>query len=248
MLKIPCLHRPVVLLVVGLLLAGAMVRPAQADNDDTACVVLLHGLFRTHLALKPLEWYLQSEGYTTVNQSYPSLLYPIEELAEMAVGRALQHCHGLGRHDIHFVTHSLGGILVRQYASVRPIKGIRRVVMLGPPNQGSQVADYYSSLEVLGVAEPVALEQLGTGEASIPQRLGPVDFELGVIAGNFRSSTVLPGFPDEASDGTVSVSEAFVPGMLDFLQMPVSHTFMIVNPEVMRQVVHFLRFGEFDRD
>jgi pimeloyl-ACP methyl ester carboxylesterase len=248
MLKIDCLRRPLVLLLAALLFSGAGANMARANDDTGECVILLHGLFRTHLALKPMEWYLQSEGYTTVNQSYPSLLYPIEELAEMAVGRALQHCHGLGRHRIHFVTHSLGGILVRQYAAVHPIQGIGRVVMLGPPNQGSQVADYYSSLEIMGIAEPVALAQLGTGEASIPQRLGPVEFELGVIAGNFRSSTVLPGFPDEASDGTVSVSEAFVPGMIDFLQMPVSHTFMIINPEVMRQVVHFLRSGAFDRD
>jgi pimeloyl-ACP methyl ester carboxylesterase len=248
MVKIDSLRRPLALLLLTLLLAGAIAPTARAGDNGAECVILLHGLFRTHLAMKPMEWYLQREGYTTVNQSYPSLLYPIEELAEMAVGRALQHCHGLGRHAIHFVTHSLGGILVRQYASVRPIQGIRRVVMLGPPNQGSQVADYYSSLEMLGIAEPVALAQLGTGEASIPQRLGPVEFELGVIAGNFRSSTVLPGFPDQASDGTVSVAEAFVPGMIDFLQMPVSHTFMIVNPEVMRQVVHFLRLGEFDRE
>lgn len=244
------MRRLLVMCGLCLWLAPSMAIPAPVTPGAVAesrCVILLHGLFRTHFAMKPLEWYLEREGFATVNQGYPSLLYPIEELAEMAVGRALQACHGRGLHNINFVTHSLGGILVRQYASVRPIQGIQRVVMLGPPNQGSQVADFYSSLDLLGAVEPAALLQLGTGEQSIPQRLGPVDFELGVIAGNFRSSTWLPGFPDEASDGTVSVAEAIVPGMLDFLQLPVSHTFMIINPEVMRQVVHFLNVGEFDR-
>lgn len=221
---------------------------ALAEDSDPQCVILLHGLFRTALAMKPLQWHLDGEGYTTVNQSYPSLLYPIEELADTAVTRGLQACHSQGAHRIHFVTHSLGGILVRQYDTRQSITGLERVVMLGPPNQGSQVADYYSSLAWLEGVEPAALEQLGTGEASVPLRLGPVSFALGVIAGTLREQTVLPGFPDGPSDGTVSAAEATVPGMLDFLQMPVSHTFMIWNPEVMRQVVHFLRDGNFQRD
>lgn len=243
-------HLAATLLTISVLLTPAAPQTAHGapEAPSTDCVVLLHGLFRTHFAMKPLQWYLEGEGFATVNLSYPSLLYPIEELADMAVGRALQICHSRGLQTIHFVTHSLGGILVRQYTSEHAIVGLRRVVMLGPPNQGSQVADYYSSLGIMDAMQPEALRQLGTGEYSIPQRLGPVNFELGVIAGNFRATTVLPGFPDRASDGTVAVEEAIVPGMLDFLQMPVTHTFMIMNPEVMRQVVHFLRYGEFARN
>ena len=219
---------------------------ARAGSSDEQCVILLHGLFRSALALKPMQWFLEREGYTTVNQSYPSLLYPIDELAEMAVSAGLQHCHGLGLSRVHFVTHSLGGILVRQYAAQRDIPGLERVVMLGPPNQGSQVAQYYGSLELPGPVPPAILE-LGLDAESVPRRLGPVRFDLGVIAGNLRLSTWLPGFPDESSDGTVTVAEAVVPGMLDFLQMPVSHTFMIVNPLVMQQVAYFLQHGEFQR-
>ena len=94
---------------------------------------------------------------------------------------------------------------------------------------------------------PPAILELGTDGSSIPRQLGPVKFDLGVIAGNFRKDTWLPGFPDGMSDGTVTVAEAIVPGMLDFLQLPVSHTFMIINPVVMRQVAHFLHHGEFAR-
>ncbi|QFU75464.1 alpha/beta hydrolase [Halioglobus maricola] len=227
---------------------------ARVQAEDTVgaradrCVILLHGLFRSSLSLKPMQWFLDRDGYTTVNLSYPSLLHPIPELAEDVITNSLRTCHARGAHKINFVTHSLGGILVRQYASVQPIQGMQRAVMLGPPNGGSQVAEYYGSIDFLSAIEPMAIRQLGTGEESIPRSLGPVEFELGVIAGGARDSTLLPGFPDEPSDGTVSLAEAVVPGMLDFLQMPVTHTFMIWNPKVMHQVGYFLEYGTFERE
>ena len=113
---------------------------------------------------------------------------------------------------------------------------------------GSQVAEFYSSFDFLEPFEPAAIAQLGTGEQSIPLGLGPVDFELGVIAGGVRQRTLLPGFPDGPSDGTVSLAEAVVPGMLDFLQLPVTHTFMIWNPKVMHQAAYFLEHGAFERN
>lgn len=228
----------------ALLILFSSVTSAETDRE---CVVLLHGLFRSSVAMKPLEWHLESQGYTVVNQDYASISFPIEELAEVAVGQGIDACQAQGIFPIHFVTHSLGGLLVRQYAGQHAMPESTRVVMLGPPNQGSQVADYYGSFTFLGDLEPVAIDQLGTGEQSLARQLGPVEFQLGVIAGNIRSGTFLPGFPDEPSDGTVTVAETIVPGMLDFLQMPVVHTFMIWNPMVWSQAVHFLRDGQFQR-
>ena len=230
-----------------LLLQVYLPQPASAAEEQSACVVLLHGLFRSSTAMKPLEWYLEYAGYQVVNQGYDSVSAPIEELAEYAVGEGIARCRDLGDLPVHFVTHSLGGVLVRQYSSGHQLPAGSRVVMLGPPNQGSQVAEYYASQNMLGARRPVAIDQLGTGEQSLPLKLGPVNFQLGVIAGNLRNTTLLPGFPDEPSDGTVSVAEAVVPGMLDFLQMPVLHTFMIWNPLVWSQAVSFLRDGAFER-
>jgi len=218
------------------------VTPSQAD-----CVVLLHGLWRTELSMKPLEWGLAEAGFAVVNASYPSLSFPIEELATIAVEEGVGECRALGSDQIHFVTHSLGGILVREYLAHRDIKGLGRVVMLGPPNQGSQAADYVHSLDILRPFTPVAVAQLGTGVQSVPRQLGPVNFELGVIAGTAGELSVMPGAPEEASDGTVAVAETIVPGMLDFLEMPVSHTFMMWNQSVLQQVIHFLKYGVFDR-
>ncbi|TDG14217.1 alpha/beta hydrolase [Seongchinamella unica] len=215
--------------------------------DSGECVVLLHGLFRSSAAMKPMEWYFQRSGYEVVNQGYDSIAETIEVLAETAVGGGLAACHAQGFPRVHFVTHSLGGVLVRQYASVHSLAPETRVVMLGPPNQGSQVAAYYAGIDWLEVLRPVAIDQLAAGDQSMPLKLGPVDFQLGIIAGNLRGSTLLPGFPDGPSDGTVSVAETVVPGMLDFLQMPVMHTFMIWNPLVWEQAEHFIRHGSFSR-
>lgn len=225
---------------------SALTESTAPPAGPVECVVLLHGLWRTELSMKPLQWELADAGYVVVNPTYPSLSYPIEELAVMAVEEGVGGCRAQGLERIHFVTHSLGGILVREYLSHREIVGLERVVMLGPPNQGSQVAEYVYSLGALRPFTPEAVAQLGTGENSIPLRLGPVTFQLGVIAGT-ASLGAMPGSPEGASDGTVAVAETVVPGMLDFLEMPVSHTFMMWSDEVQLQVIHFLRNGMFYR-
>jgi hypothetical protein len=212
-----------------------------------ACVVLLHGLWRTGMSMKGLQWGLAEAGFGVANTTYPSLRYPIEELAVMAVEAGLAECREQGLEVVHFVTHSLGGILVRQYMLEREIPGLRRVVMLGPPNQGSRVADAVHDMDALRPITPQVVEQLGTGEQSVPLRLGPVKFELGVIAGTSNAFPMVPGVLTGDSDGTVAVAETVVPGMLDFLEMPVGHTFMMWDDSVLRQVIHFLRYGAFDR-
>ncbi len=212
-----------------------------------ACVILLHGLYRTQYSMKYLEWSLSELEYEVINLSYPSLSYPIEQLAVMAVERSLAQCRERELQRIHVVTHSLGGILVRQYLRHHSIDGLGRVVMLGPPSQGSQVADLVDSFDFLEPFTPRAVEQLGTGDESVPLRLGAVTFELGIIAGTANRRSLLPGVPDEPGDGTVTVAETVVPGMLDFLELPVSHTFMMWDSGVAHQVAHFLERGYFDR-
>ncbi len=233
-----------------ILFVVVMVHPAAAtDSPRTgpdACVILLHGLGRTELSMKWLQWELEEAGFTTANPTYPSLRYPIEELAERGVGQGLDECAMQQAGTIHFVTHSLGGILVRQYLSVNAIPGLGRVVMLGPPNQGSQSADYAYSLDILRPLAPEAVEQLGTGDRSIPRRLGAANFELGVIAGTESGLGTLPGASDVPSDGTVAVTETMVPGMVDFIELPVRHSFMMWRAAVRDQVLHFLLNGRFD--
>ena len=219
----------------------------EAESEAAECVVLLHGLGRSGLSMKAVEWRLEKEGYDVVNQSYPSTQHPIEELATIALSEALPKCPEDS--TIHFVTHSLGGILLRQYLSNETIPELGRTVMLGPPNQGSQLADFIQSIKVADHLQPEAGRQLGTNDQSVPQSLGAVNFDVGVIAGN-RNWRPLVSKPLEGqpSDGTVTVEETKVAGMSDFLELPATHTMMMWQEDVLEQIVTYLSTGSFNHN
>ena len=208
-------------------------------------VILLHGLARNARSMNVMASELECAGFGTVNYDYPSTKYAIELLANDVITDAISRCpDGV---KIHFVTHSMGGILVRQYLSENKIQNMGRVVMLGPPNKGSQVVDRLSRVPGYAWFNGPAGKQLGTGRNSTPNSLQEVDFELGIIAGtrsiNLLLSTMLPK-PD---DGKVSVENTKLKGMADHIAMPVSHPFIMKNKGVIQQVIYFLRCGSFDR-
>ena len=235
------------LLSLGIMTSCASVPRSElvpaANSSD--CVVLLHGLNRSWRAMSTMAETLQDAGFTTANVDYPSQAGPIEEIAPLSVGTGLAECRSTGATRIHFVTHSIGGILLRYQHQHEPIAEQGRVVMLGPPNQGSEIVDTlqdWPGMETIGGAAGM---QLGTGKDSIPSQLGPVDFELGVVAGtgtiNVLASAMLPD-PD---DGKVSVAATQVEGMDDFLVVPNSHRYITRSPVVLRNTVSFLKTGRF---
>ena len=191
---------------------------------------------------------LQEAGYTTANVDYPSQSGSIEEIAPLAVGMGLDECRETGAKRIHFVTHSLGGILLRYQNQQSPIPDLGRVVMLGPPNQGSEIIDKTLGWPGFGMVAGEAGSQLGTDSESMPSRLGPVDFELGVIAGsktiNVFGSAMLPN-PD---DGKVSVASTQIDGMDDFLVVGRSHSYITRGEIVVRNTLSFIRHGQFQSD
>jgi triacylglycerol lipase len=214
------------------------------------CVVLLHGLARTDRSMKDLATALADAGYTTVNLRYPSREKTIEQLAVEVVPEGLRRCREAESNTVHFVTHSMGGILLRYYLSLHPIPEIGRVVMLSPPNQGSAAADAMLNNPVYVWFNGPAGLQLGTGPDGIAASLGPVDFPLGIITGNraaFYDSWLSDMIPGE-DDGKVSVARAKVEGMTDFLVLPYAHSFIMEEEEVISQTLHFLRQGMFRRD
>ena len=188
---------------------------------------------------------LRADGYSTANVDYPSQAGTIDVIAPMAVETGLGECRSAGAKRIHFVTHSIGGILLRYSHQSSPIPDLGRVVMLAPPNQGSEVIDVTRDWPTSDLFAGEAGLQLGTGPDSVPSQLGPVDFELGVIAGtgsiNFVMSAMLP----QPNDGKVSVASTRVDGMNDFLIVDNSHRYITESPEVIRNTKSFLRDGAF---
>lgn len=229
------------LLSTAPLAAPSVIPPAAAD-----CVVLLHGLARTNGSMSPLAVRLAEVGFEVANIDYPSRDKPIEELAPLAVGQGLLDCAQRGATTASFVTHSLGGILVRYYFANNPTEKPGRVVMLAPPNQGSEVVDILRDMPGFHAYNGPAGMQLGTDPDSVPRQLGPVNFELGVIAGTSSINLILSTFLPDPDDGKVSVESTRVEGMDDFLVLPVTHPFIMQDEVVIEQVIYFLQQGHFD--
>jgi triacylglycerol lipase len=213
----------------------------MTDNND--CVILLHGLGRSARAMIRLENALSGD-YSVINVDYPSRQLAIEQLAQITISQALEQCEKDAK--VHFVTHSLGGILVRQYLQDHKIENLGRTIMLGPPNQGSELADLLANNILFEFYNGPAGQQLGTGKDSAPINLEPVGFELGVIAGNRSFNPMLTKLGSGEHDGIVSVDSSKVDGMTDHIVMPVTHTFMMMDAKVIQQVRSFLSHGVFD--
>lgn len=217
-----------------------------ATRAESECVILLHGLGKSDSSMEKLEAAIAKAGFATVNVDYPSTDYPIEQLAGPAIAPALDQCGGYDQ--VNFVTHSMGGILVRHYLSRVPIDNLDRVVMLGPPNNGSEVVDRLGSFPGFHFIFGDAGLQLGTGSLSVPNRLGPADFDLGIIAGTRSINLILSQMIPDSDDGKVSVESTRLEGMKDHLAMPVTHVFMMKNDRVIAQVIHYLHHGSFLRE
>ena len=222
----------------------AISSPAFGAQDE---VILLHGLCRTSRSMMKTEHALTDAGYKVRNVDYPSRTAPIQKLADDAIGKAVGDCQRDGATKVDFVTHSLGGILVRSYLARHTIPELGRVVMLAPPNQGSEVVDKLGWLFLLKWLNGPAGNELGTDTNSTPNKLGPANFPVGIIAGdrsiNWINSLLIPG----RDDGKVSVERTTLAGMTDHIVIHATHPFIMKNREVIRQTIQFLRTGNFDR-
>lgn len=228
------------------LLFGLLIVCSSVNVHGEECVVLLHGLARTSASMDKLDAALTSAGYAVVNHPYASRKNNIQTLAAEEVPIALAQCANAEK--VHFVTHSLGGIVLRQYLSTNSIEGLGRTVMLAPPNQGSQVVDKLKFWPGYKLLNGPAGMQLGTDAQSLPPLLGPANFELGVIAGtrsiNWILSTLLPG----TDDGKVTVENTKLEGMADHISIAASHPFIMRDARAIHQVLFFLSHGRFQQE
>ncbi|MCK0153835.1 alpha/beta fold hydrolase [Alcanivorax sp. S6407] len=224
--------------------ARAQMLPALTGGQSD-CVVVLHGLRRSAWAMSRIEDTLTDVGYQVYNQDYPSTSAPVETLAQQEISQALDWCRARAVEQIHFVTHSMGGILVRSYLQERDIPELGRVVMLAPPNQGSEVVDRVGDWWLFRKLTGPAGQQLGTGPDGIAASLEPVTAEIGVIAGTRTVDPWLSWMIPGDDDGKVSLPSTRLKEMRDYLVVPASHAFIMRKKAVIKQVLTFLQHGYF---
>lgn len=213
-------------------------------------VVLLHGLGRSAFAMRSLQRFLVRQEYFVINQGYASRRAGIAELCRHLVHDILKQLPSQGK--IHFVTHSLGGILLRyglQHWQL-PQERLGRAVMLAPPTQGSEVVDVLRHLPILPKIMGPAFSELGTDENSIPHQLLKKDsehlaMEVGVIAGTVSYEPWFAPLFNSPNDGKVSVERSRHPAMTDFRVVQTGHTFIMNDKRVRQHILHFLQFGCF---
>lgn len=235
-------------------LASQIKKPSMATENiplttgnHSECIILLHGLARTSRAMAKAEAMFSRQGYHTLNVNYPSREYIIEDLSPEVIGNAIKQCSEKEYKNLHFFTHSMGGILLRYFLQHHDPEGIGRAVMLSPPNQGSEIVDELAGFPGFKFLNGPAGLQLGTDANSIPSRLGPINIETGIITGSKSINPMLSRLIKGANDGKVSVASARLEKMTDFLVVPYTHTFIMRRDEVIRQALYFFQNGLFYR-
>jgi pimeloyl-ACP methyl ester carboxylesterase len=242
-------------LALGLLVAigawSATEAPGEAKGSDAreaaprGHVVLLHGLGRSKLSMGRMEDALEAEGYAVTNIDYPGVRATGFAALVAQVRERVATCCAGKPEPVHFVTHSLGGILVRALIDEDRPPNLGRVVMLSPPNQGSEWVDALGEYSLFRTATGPAAQELGTDAEAAPSRLGPVDFPLGVMTGdsswNPIGSWLIPG----DDDGVVAVERARIDGMADFRVVNENHTNIMRSDEVITEAIHFLANERF---
>ncbi len=219
--------------------------PEPTPPDDAAekdAAVLLHGLGRTNSAVWLLAARLENAGFLVERIGYHSLTQsPDEILTE--VSRKIDACCAGRRQKIHFVGHSLGGLVIRAYLQEHREEHLGRVVMVGTPNQGTELVDRFRDNWLFPLLGPTTAA-LGTDNGSLPSGLSDPYYPVVVIAGvngSGRNDHVLRG----RDDGLVPVESTKLAGMSDFIDVESGHSMMRYDKEVARQVVAFLKHGEF---
>ncbi len=198
-------------------------------------VILLHGFAGLPILSRPQARMLRRAGFETREVGYDSWGKSLSQICDRLVPRIARIAER-SEGPVHFVGHSMGGLVIRALLSVWRPHHLGHVVMLGTPNAGSEVADFVDSWPVLrpilGQAGPALVTRRA---ASVDALFGPVDYSLGIIAGDWR----IP---------TATLSSTWLPEAADHIVLPLPHTLLLYHRDAHRAVRHFLIHGRFEAD
>jgi len=229
------------LIITGVLFYSSL---TCAHDDKREYVVIMHGIARTSAHMQPLAEYLEREGYEVLNLSYPSTKYNIEQLIRI-VSKDVDSLITDRTRTVNFVGYSMGGLIVRGVIAKNRPDHLGRVVLIAPPNHGSEVADFHKNNIIYKKVYGPAGQELTTDNMEIADQLGPVDYDLGIIAGNFTIDPISSLIISGDDDGKVSIESTKLDGMKDHVVISASHTFFPSNKVAQEQVLTFLRTGSF---
>lgn len=205
-------------------------------------VLVLHGLGNSRNIMAALSWFLQRQGFSVLNLSYPSCKYSISQLTAIVLTQLDDHLRQHHYSSINIVGFSLGSQIARLLVEEHCGRlHFSRVVMLGPPNQGAAIARYLSKvLPTSKIWGPVFEELCGT---DLPNPSSKV--EIGIIAGVFGARFGINPFLGEDNDGLVTLSETFLKGAKEHKTVFAPHGSMPLQPNVMKMTANFLKTGSF---
>ncbi|MGB5604759.1 MAG: alpha/beta fold hydrolase [Gammaproteobacteria bacterium] len=232
----------VLVALVALSTANAFFTHSAEVPGNKEIIVLLHGLGRNNTSMWLLASRLEDAGYYVQRVEYGSLHQNPDEIL-MEISTQINQCCQKHTQRVHFVGHSLGGLMVRAYLQNNKVDQLGRVVLLGTPNKGSEAADHFSNSWLMDILGPTA-KALGTDANSFPRSLEAPYYPVGIIAGERKSElndSVIPG----KDDGLVSVEATKIDAMTDFIIIETGHSMMRYDREVADQTIEFIKNGVF---
>jgi triacylglycerol lipase len=215
-------------------------------NRHQESIILLHGIFRSKFDMHPLAKFLEGKGYDIINIAYPSREKNLEDLSDFVHNKILERTHNNSPQTLHFVTHSMGGLIARYYITRHKPKNLGKVVMLGPPNTGSEFADWLSDTKILAPIFKAIYGPAGT-QLRTDYAHGDTDitYPLGIIAGSLSINPLAPWILPGEHDGIVAIERTKIKGMTDHIVISATHSFMMMSSEVMQQTYNFLQHSKF---
>lgn len=222
------------------------IRTANDLKPETGHAVLyLHGIGRSSRSMRPILIAMPADGFVHVPFEYPSTRVPLEQSANY-LHSIIESLTDVSK--ISFVVHSMGGLVVRRYLKDHNDPRLHRLVMLGTPNNGAELADMLKRNMLFRTVYGPAGQELVTDPKGVIGTLPTPTFEFGIIAGGKGDekgfNPLLPG----DDDGTVTVASARLVGAADFLRIPKLHSFLMSDETAIAAVRCFLEHGRFSME